>query len=69
MKLETLVGHTVTLKTNRRNGIEPMVEIVKDDGAWITHRGVFGGYKLRRSRRQRISKGLGASTLKDKGEG
>lgn len=31
-----------------------MVEIVRDEGEWIYHRGAFGGSKLRLSRRNRI---------------
>jgi len=32
-----------------------MVEIVSDDGKTITYRGLFGGTKIKRTRRDRIS--------------
>lgn len=47
-------GTLCTLRTERANGIPPMVEIVKDDGQWIRYRGAFGGTKIRRSRRTRV---------------
>lgn len=57
----TLTGKTVLLHTKRANGIQPMVEVVKEDEKTITHRGLFGGTKLRRSSRNRVARVLDPS--------
>lgn len=51
-------GTVALLKTARTNAIQPMVEIISDDGKWIRWIGFFGGSKIRRSRRDRIARVL-----------